>query len=122
MSRGIVAQFASVETVGGEVTNLKVSLETYVGVFTTIGWVAVGIGVLLLAISPLLKRWMHGVIDEALSRFALLLLVAGCATKAPPPATAGQPAGNGQHPQGSLSLDLQGLSGGDDGHPQRHRL
>ena len=58
---GIVAQFASVETVGGQVTNLKVSLETYVGVFTVIGWTAVGIGVLLLLISPLLKRWMHGV-------------------------------------------------------------
>ena len=58
---GIVAQFASVETVGGQVTNLKVSLDTYVGVFTVIGWTAVGIGVLLLGISPLLKRWMHGV-------------------------------------------------------------
>ncbi|MGL4543469.1 MAG: peptide MFS transporter [Polymorphobacter sp.] len=58
---GVVAQFASVETVGGEVTNLEVSLNTYVGVFTTIGWISVGIGVLLLAISPLLKRWMHGV-------------------------------------------------------------
>lgn len=58
---GIVAQFASVETVGGEVTNLKVSLDTYVEVFTGIGWVAVGIGVFLLLLSPLLKRWMHGV-------------------------------------------------------------
>ena len=58
---GVVAQFASVETVGGEVTNLKLSLETYIGVFTTIGWAAVVIGVVLLAISPLLKRWMHGV-------------------------------------------------------------
>ena len=27
---GIVAQFASVETVGGQVTNLKVSLDTYI--------------------------------------------------------------------------------------------
>ena len=34
---GIVAQGASVETVGGQVTNLKVSLDTYVGVFQTIG-------------------------------------------------------------------------------------
>jgi POT family proton-dependent oligopeptide transporter len=34
---GIVAQVASVETVGGQVTNLQVSLNTYVGVFTTIG-------------------------------------------------------------------------------------
>ena len=58
---GLVAQVASVETVGGQVTNLKVSLATYTGVFTTIGWVSVGIGLFLLLISPLLKRWMHGV-------------------------------------------------------------
>lgn len=58
---GVVAQFASVETVGGQVTNLKVSLETYTGVFWTIGLVAAGIGVLLLVLAPLLKKWMHGV-------------------------------------------------------------
>jgi len=58
---GVVAQFASVETVGGQVTNLKVSLETYVGVFTTIGWFSVGIGVILLLLSWPLKRLMHGV-------------------------------------------------------------
>jgi len=58
---GMVAQVASVETVGGEVTNLKVSLETYVGVFTTIGWIAIAIGGVLLMLSPFLKRWMHGV-------------------------------------------------------------
>jgi len=58
---GVVAQFASVETVGGQVTNLKVSLETYVGVFWTIGIVAMVIGVILLVLSPLIKRWMHGV-------------------------------------------------------------
>ncbi len=34
---GIVAQFAAVETVGGEVTDPQKSLETYVGVFQTIG-------------------------------------------------------------------------------------
>ena len=58
---GVVAQVASVETVGGQVTNLKVSLDTYAGVFETIGLVAAGIGVLLLAVSFLLKRLMHGV-------------------------------------------------------------
>jgi len=58
---GAVAQVASVETVGGQVTNLKVSLETYAGVFQTIGWIAAAIGGVLLLISPLLKRWMHGV-------------------------------------------------------------
>jgi POT family proton-dependent oligopeptide transporter len=58
---GAVAQVASVETVGGQVTNLKVSLDTYSGVFWKIGIVAIVIGVILFAISPLLKKWMHGV-------------------------------------------------------------
>ena len=58
---GLVAQVASVETVGGQVTNLKVSLDTYIGVFTTIGWVSVAIGALLLALALPLRRLMHGV-------------------------------------------------------------
>jgi POT family proton-dependent oligopeptide transporter len=58
---GVVAQVASVETVGGQVTNLKVSLDTYTGVFTTIGLIAAGIGVVLLILSPIIKKWMHGV-------------------------------------------------------------
>ena len=58
---GIVAQFASVETVGGQVTNLKVSLDTYAAVFWTIGLISAAIGVVLLVLSPVLKHWMHGV-------------------------------------------------------------
>lgn len=58
---GMVAQVASVETVGGQVTNLKVSLETYAGVFQTIGIVSIVIGGVLLLVSPLIKKWMHGV-------------------------------------------------------------
>jgi len=58
---GVVAQVASVETVGGQVTNLRVSLETYNGVFWTIGLVSAAVGALLILISPLIRRWMHGV-------------------------------------------------------------
>jgi POT family proton-dependent oligopeptide transporter len=58
---GIVAQFASVETVGGQVTNLKVSLDTYLATFTTIAWIAIGAGILLFLLSWPLKKWMHGV-------------------------------------------------------------
>ncbi|MFL6727185.1 MAG: peptide MFS transporter [Sphingomicrobium sp.] len=58
---GIVAQFASVETVGGQVTNLKVSLQTYTATFTTIAWIAIGAGVVLFLLSWPLQRWMHGV-------------------------------------------------------------
>ncbi|TZG28767.1 peptide MFS transporter [Sphingomonas montanisoli] len=58
---GVVAQVASVETVGGQVTNLKVSLETYAGVFQTIGIASVVIGGVLFVLSPVIKKWMHGV-------------------------------------------------------------
>ncbi|QMW21527.1 peptide MFS transporter [Sandaracinobacteroides saxicola] len=58
---GIVAQFASVETVGGEVTNPKLSLETYLGVFQTIGIGSLVVAGVLLLLSPWLTKWMHGV-------------------------------------------------------------
>jgi POT family proton-dependent oligopeptide transporter len=58
---GMVAQVASVETVGGQVTNLQVSLNTYLHVFTVIGWWSVGFGVALLILSWPLKYLMHGV-------------------------------------------------------------
>ena len=58
---GLVAQVASVETVGGQVTNLQVSLNTYVGVFTTIGWVSIALGGILFLLSWPLKYLMHGV-------------------------------------------------------------
>lgn len=58
---GMIAQVASVETVGGQVTNLAVSLQTYVDVFRTIGLVSMGLGVLLFLLAFPIKRWMHGV-------------------------------------------------------------
>ena len=58
---GLIAQVASVDTVGGQVTNLKVSLDTYVGVFTLIAEWAIGLGVVLLLLSWPLRKWMHGV-------------------------------------------------------------
>lgn len=58
---GVVAQFASVETVGGQVTNYKVSLDSYTATFTTIAWIAIGAGVALFLLSWPLRKWMHGV-------------------------------------------------------------
>ncbi|AQR74142.1 peptide MFS transporter [Sphingomonas sp. LM7] len=58
---GMIAQAASVDTVGGQVTNLKVSLNTYLDMFTLVSWWAIGLGVLLLLLSWPLKKWMHGV-------------------------------------------------------------
>jgi POT family proton-dependent oligopeptide transporter len=58
---GAIAQVASVDTVGGEVTNPKLALDTYIHVFTTIGWIAVAIGGVLLLLAWPLRRLMHGV-------------------------------------------------------------
>ncbi len=56
---GLVAQATASETVGGVVVDAEAQLASYASVFSTIGWVAVAIGVLLMLLSPWLKRGMH---------------------------------------------------------------
>lgn len=58
---GMVAQVASVETVGGAIADPALSLATYVRVFTVLGWTAMMTGGLLLALASPLRRLMHGV-------------------------------------------------------------
>lgn len=58
---GIIAQFASTETVAGKVLNAQVSLSTYLGVFQTIGIAGIVSALVLLLLSPWLKRCMHGI-------------------------------------------------------------
>jgi proton-dependent oligopeptide transporter, POT family len=58
---GIVAQLASTETVGGKALNAQVSLDTYMGVFQTIGIAGIIAGVVAIVLSPILKKGMHGI-------------------------------------------------------------
>ena len=58
---GAMAQSAAVQTVGGQVTNPQLALDTYLHTFLTGGLMTIGAGILLLLISPWLKRIMHGV-------------------------------------------------------------
>ena len=58
---GAAAQSASVQTVGGQVTNPELALNTYLHAFMTGGELTIGAGVLLLVLTPVLKRLMHGV-------------------------------------------------------------
>jgi proton-dependent oligopeptide transporter, POT family len=58
---GEMAKRASVETVGGQVTNMKVSLETYIDVYRTFGWYTMYVGIALLLLAWPLKKIMHGV-------------------------------------------------------------
>jgi POT family proton-dependent oligopeptide transporter len=54
-----VAKLTAQETVGGQVLDPQAALATYVDVFSQIGWAAIGIGAVLGAFSPLLKRLAH---------------------------------------------------------------
>ena len=58
---GAAAQAASVQTVGGEVTNPQLALQTYAHTFMTGGEMTIGAGVVLFVISPWLRKIMHGV-------------------------------------------------------------
>ena len=58
---GAAAQAASVQTVGGQVTNPQLALESYAHTFLVGGEMTMIAGVILLAISPWLRKLMHGV-------------------------------------------------------------
>ena len=58
---GAAAQSAAVQTVGGQVTNPQLALETYAHTFMVGGEMTMGAGVILLIISPWLRKLMHGV-------------------------------------------------------------
>jgi POT family proton-dependent oligopeptide transporter len=54
-----IAKLSGSETIGGEVLDHHASLVASNQVFTVIGWVAVGVGVLFLVLGPFLKKWAH---------------------------------------------------------------
>ena len=56
---GLIAKATSGATVGGVVVDPAAQLNTYADIFSKIGWVGVAIGVLVLMLSPWLKRAMH---------------------------------------------------------------
>jgi POT family proton-dependent oligopeptide transporter len=59
-----IAKLTAAETVGGQVLDPGAALATYVNVFQTIGWGAVGLGVLLGVASIWLRKLAHkGVAD-----------------------------------------------------------
>jgi len=56
-----IAKFAAVETHRGQVTDIAAALASYTELFTNLLYFGVACGLLLLLISPILKKFMHGV-------------------------------------------------------------
>jgi POT family proton-dependent oligopeptide transporter len=60
---GKVASLTASDTVAGKVLDPGKALHTYAHVFLQIGLAGVALGVVMLAISPWLKKWAHGASD-----------------------------------------------------------
>jgi POT family proton-dependent oligopeptide transporter len=57
----IIAQQTSSDTIGGQVVDPSAQLQSYISVFTAVGILGVATGLLLLLLSPILKKWMGDV-------------------------------------------------------------
>ena len=57
---GWIAAIAATETIGGQVLNPAAAMAQSLLVFKVIGLAAIGLGVVFLILSPLLKKWSHG--------------------------------------------------------------
>ena len=56
-----LAKLAAIDTVDGVAVDIGAALANYTALFNDLLWVGLVVGVLLLAISPLLKKMMHGI-------------------------------------------------------------
>jgi POT family proton-dependent oligopeptide transporter len=56
---GIIAAGASVSEGPGQEIDPVASLPIYVDTFEMLAWVALGVGLVVLLVAPLLRRWMH---------------------------------------------------------------
>jgi len=57
---GIIAASTGAETVGGQIVNMEAAKDQYASVYMNVGIVAVVIAVIVLVLSPFLKRLGHG--------------------------------------------------------------
>ncbi|MDG1907057.1 MAG: oligopeptide:H+ symporter [Arenicella sp.] len=57
---GVIARTTGAETIGGQMTNVAAAKAGYIEVYSNVGYIALGIALLMLLISPIIKKLMHG--------------------------------------------------------------
>jgi POT family proton-dependent oligopeptide transporter len=55
---GVIAAAAGAETVGGQIVDVASAKSNYIQVFSSIGWIGMLIGVVMLLLAPIVKGWM----------------------------------------------------------------
>jgi POT family proton-dependent oligopeptide transporter len=56
-----LGRLAAIDTPRGEVVDLTAAVAKYTELYEFLMWFGVGVGVFMIVISPLLRRWMHGI-------------------------------------------------------------
>lgn len=56
-----ISKVAAIESVPGETVDMAQQLAVYTQLFSLLFWIGLGVGVLMLVLSPLLRRGMHGI-------------------------------------------------------------
>lgn len=56
---GVIASTTGAETIGGQLADAAAAKATYIGVYTQVGYIAMGVAIVMLVISPVIKRMMH---------------------------------------------------------------
>jgi POT family proton-dependent oligopeptide transporter len=57
---GIIAAATGAETIGGQLADTAAAKAVYTDVYSQVGYIGIGIAVLMLLISPIIKKMMHG--------------------------------------------------------------
>ncbi|MBT7904292.1 MAG: MFS transporter [Porticoccaceae bacterium] len=57
---GVIARTTGAETIGGQMTNVAAAKAGYVDVYAQVGYIALGIALLMLLISPVINKMMRG--------------------------------------------------------------
>jgi POT family proton-dependent oligopeptide transporter len=56
-----LGKLAAIDTTAGETADVATALGTYTQLFEFLMWFGIGTGLFMIIISPVLRRWMHGV-------------------------------------------------------------
>lgn len=56
---GVIARTTGAETIGGQLTDVAAAKAGYAEVYANVAYVAMGVGVVMLLISPIIKKLMH---------------------------------------------------------------
>ena len=52
---------AAIDTPTGEVVDVAAALARYTELYEVLMWLGIGVGAFMIIISPILRRWMHGI-------------------------------------------------------------